>query len=143
VNIHDLTLSAFGPTTLGTTDLRKLFGQKLAAAAELSNVRRILIVSSALLFDNIGWFGNILKATIFKKMLPDMANMEKAVMKNTLDWTIVRPPRLSDSGLTAQYKVEQDRLPNHSRIVSRADVADFMIKEAERNEYHHSIVGVC
>src|SRR5215813_940725 len=59
---HDVVLSAFGPATLASTDLRMKFGHVLAAAAEKSGVKRVLVVSSGLLFDNVGLLGNVLKS---------------------------------------------------------------------------------
>ena len=139
---HDVVLSAFGPATLASTDLRRKFGHILAAAAEKSGVKRVLVVSSGLLFDNVGLLGNVLKSTLFRKMLPDMANMEGELMRDSLEWTIVRPPRLIDGALTSNYVIQEGRLPEGRRAITRANVAEFMLNEAERKEHVKAIVGL-
>ncbi|SIO14520.1 Putative NADH-flavin reductase [Singulisphaera sp. GP187] len=137
---HDAVLSAFGPTTIRTTTLRRDFGRTLASAMEECGVRRVQIVSAAFLFRKIGILGALLKPTLFRFMAPDMAAMEREIMKDELAWTIVRPPRLTNGALTRGYRIADGELPGH--VISRADVADFMIQEAETPAHLHQIVGV-
>lgn len=94
---HDTVLSAFGPTTIWPTTLRRDFGRTLAAAMLESGVRRVQLVSAAFLFPKIGLVGELLKPTVFRFMAPDMADMEREIMKDELEWTIVRPPRLTNA----------------------------------------------
>jgi putative NADH-flavin reductase len=44
-----------------------------------------------------------------------------------LDWTIVRPPRLTNGPLTRSYRVGSGRNVRGGLSVSRADVADLML----------------
>src|SRR5262249_2160896 len=73
---HDVILSAFGPMTLKETSMRGDFGRALAAAMRKSGVNKAQVVSSAFLFDDVGMFGNILRGTFFRQLVPDMAHME-------------------------------------------------------------------
>jgi putative NADH-flavin reductase len=64
--------------------------------------------------------------------------MEEIITKSQLQWEMVRPGMLSDGPLAQQYKV----LPGlYKRMkvgkVSRADVADFLLKEAENPKMIH------
>jgi len=65
------------------------------------------------------------------------------VMKSALEWTIARPPRLTDGGYTGKYRVREGHLPRCGFIVSRAEVADYMIKAVENRVDIGKIVGVC
>lgn len=138
---HDAVLSAFGPSTLHRVKTRAQFGAVLAKALERSGVRRALVVSSALLFREQNAIGNLLRATLFRNLLPDMTAMEAALERDGLDWTIVRPPRLTNGPLMQDYGVADGRLPK-GMTVSRACVADFMVKEAERSAHVRQIVGL-
>jgi putative NADH-flavin reductase len=138
---HDVVLSAFGPSTLRRVTTRGEFGVALAAAMEGSGVRRALVVSSGLLFEEQNAIGKLLRGTLFRNLLPDMTAMEAAMEKDALEWTIVRPPRLTNGPLTKSYSVADGRLPK-GMTVSRACVADFMIKEAERPAHVRQIVGL-
>jgi putative NADH-flavin reductase len=138
---HDAVLSAFGPSTLRRVRTRGQFGEVLSKALERSGVRRALVVSSALLFREQNALGNLLRATLFRNLIPDMTAMEAALERNGFEWTIVRPPRLTNGPLTQNYGVADGRLPK-GMIISRACVADFMVKEAERPAHVRQIVGL-
>jgi putative NADH-flavin reductase len=138
---QDVVLSAFGPATLRRVTTRGEFGTALATAMERSGVRRAVVVSSGLLFEEQNTIGKLLRGTLFRNLLPDMTAMEATLEKDGLEWTIVRPPRLTNGPLTKSYSVADGRLPK-GMIVSRACVADFMIKEAERPAHVRQIVGL-
>jgi putative NADH-flavin reductase len=138
---QDVVLSAFGPATLRRVTTRGEFGTALATAMERSGVRRAVVVSSGLLFEEQNAIGKLLRGTLFRNLLPDMSAMEATLEKDGLEWTIVRPPRLTNGPLTKSYSVADGRLPK-GMTVSRACVADFMIKEAERPAHVRQIVGL-
>ena len=138
---QDVVLSAFGPATLRRVTTRGEFGTALATAMGRSGVRRAVVVSSGLLFEEQNAIGNLLRGTLFRNLLPDMSAMEATLEKDGLEWTIVRPPRLTHGPLTKSYSVADGRLPK-GMTVSRACVADFMIKEAERPAHVRQIVGL-
>jgi putative NADH-flavin reductase len=139
---HDIVLSAFGPTTLRSTTLRRDFGRTVAQSMRAGGVRRLLIVSSALLFPGGGLLPGFLRATIFRQMLPDTAAMETEIAQGDLDWTIVRPTRLTDGQSKHSYGVEDGSWPREGMTICRADVAHFMIEEAEKPQHVKQIVGV-
>jgi putative NADH-flavin reductase len=139
---NDIILSAFGPTTVRSSTLRREFGRTLAAAMRKSGVRRAQIVSAAFLFPDIGFVGRILKATLFRRMIPDMAGMEAEVSQSDLDWTVVRPPRLTNGPITDAYRIMDGALPPGGFFISRADVAQFMIDEAEKPAHVQQVVGL-
>jgi putative NADH-flavin reductase len=139
---HDAVLSAFGPTTVRTSTLRGDFGHTLASALREGGVRRVQLVSAAFLFREVGLLGALLKPTLFRFMAPDMAAMEREIMQEDLDWTVVRPPRLTNGPPTRGYRVADGELPASGYVISRADVADFMINEAETPSHLRRIVGL-
>jgi putative NADH-flavin reductase len=138
---QDVVLSAFGPATLRRVTTRGEFGTALATAMERSGVRRAVVVSSGLLFEEQNAIGKLLRGTLFRNLLPDMSAMEATLEKDGLEWTIIRPPRLTNGPLTKTYSAADGRLPK-GMTVSRACVADFMIKEAERPAHVRQIVGL-
>jgi putative NADH-flavin reductase len=139
---HDAVLSSFGPATVRSSTLRREFGRALAAAMRKGGVRRMQIVSSAFLFRDLNLFGRLLKTTLFRQLVPDMAGMESEVCQGDLDWTIVRPPRLTNGPARHSYRVADGNLPKGGFLISREDVADFMIDEAEKAAHLRQIVGV-
>jgi len=78
-----------------------------------------------------------LTARLFMKLVlrhvySDKTLMEEAITASGLKWVIVRPGMLTSGPLTEKYKVE-NRLYKGMNIssISRADVADYMVKQAE------------
>jgi putative NADH-flavin reductase len=138
---HDAVLSAFGPLTVRSSTLRREFGRSLTAAMRQSGVQRTEIVSAAFLFRDLGLLALMLKATLFRQMIPDMAGMESEVCQSDLEWTIVRPPRLTNGPAKHSYRIEDGSLPKGGALISRADVAHFMIGEAENPTHLRQIVG--
>ncbi len=73
------------------------------------------------------FFKYLLKAVYF-----DKSKMETIITQSKIKWEIVRPGILKNKSLTEKYKVET-QLYKGIKIGStnRADVADFMVKQAE------------
>ena len=139
---QNAVLSAFGPAVVRRITTRRDFGRALATAMRQSGVLRVALVSSALLFPKVSLLGVVLRKTICKNIVPDSAGMEAEISDNALDWTIVRPPRLTNGPLTRAYRVADGRLPEGGAVISRADVADFMLNEIEKSEHQRQIVGL-
>jgi len=65
---------------------------------------------------------------IFKNGYTDMLHMEIIVKASSMDWTILRPPRLTNGEHSGKYKVAVNKpLPN-GWLLSRADLADYIVK---------------
>jgi putative NADH-flavin reductase len=61
--------------------------------------------------------------------------MEAQIAGSGLDWTLVHVARLTNGPALGRYRAEPgDSLPG-ALTISRADVADFMLKELERGEW--------
>ncbi|GLW53278.1 NAD(P)-dependent oxidoreductase [Kitasatospora phosalacinea] len=72
----------------------------------------------------------------------DLARMEDAVLASGLDWTVVRPPRLTDGPLTSDYRVAYGRNLRGGSKVSRADVAHCMLRSVGDPDTVGRILGV-
>ena len=108
-----------------------------------AGMRRLLVVSVAFLFPESGFVGALLKNVILRANSADSQEMERVVGSSALDWTIVRPPRLTHGPRTERYRVEDGHLPRGGRVISRADVAHFMLNETEHPAHIGKIVAVC
>jgi putative NADH-flavin reductase len=140
---HDAVLSALGPPGPGPTTILGDGARSTVAAMQATGVRRLLVVSAAVLFDDAGVLSTILRRTLLRNVAKDSTEMERAVMSSGLEWTIARPPRLTNGPLTGRYGVADDRLPDDTRLtISRADVAHFLLQEVEASAHMHRIVGV-
>jgi uncharacterized protein YbjT (DUF2867 family) len=64
---------------------------------------------------------------LFAAAHTDSAPMEDALRASGLDWTIMRPPRLTNKPATGQYRAAIDQNVRRGRSISRADFAHFML----------------
>jgi putative NADH-flavin reductase len=143
---HDAILSGFGPRVpIAKTDANLLrnFATALTAAMHHANVRRAVIVSTAFLFKDsllppTYLFGRLL----FPGVVIDADAMEHIFFDSGLDWTIVRPPQLTNKPLTAKYRVRTGHLPRFGFNISRADVAHSFLKTVQDPASIQKIVGV-
>jgi putative NADH-flavin reductase len=65
----------------------------------------------------------------------DKEQQETAVRTAALEWTIVRPARLTDGSATHRYRAAEGIRLNWRSHISRADVADFVIGESHKCQY--------
>ena len=79
---------------------------------------------------------------IFPTVVADAAGMEEIFRTSRLDWTMVRPPQLTNHPHSGKYRVREGHLPAFGFKVSRANVAEFMVKCAEDAQAVRKIFGV-
>ncbi len=76
-----------------------------------------------------------------KKAMADKEEQEKAIRESGLDWIIVRPGGLTDGPKTGQYTFGTD--PKIvARQISRADLADFVLRQLIDDAFLHQAVAV-
>lgn len=140
---HDAVLSSLGPTGIGPTTIVADGARATVAAMQAIGLRRLLLVGVAVLFENDGILPAIARRTFLRNVARDSAEMERVVAASGLDWTVARPPRLTDGKPTFAYGVADGRMPDGARLtISRADVAHFLLDEVERPAHVHRIVGL-
>lgn len=73
----------------------------------------------------------------------DKAKQEKLIRNSNLNWTIVRPGQLTNGKFTGKYK-HGENLGNYilTKMISRANVAHFMLSQLTDPSYLKKAVGV-
>lgn len=81
----------------------------------------------------VSWLVKMFLKYFLKDVYADKTKMEEIITNSDLNWTVVRPGRLLDKELTEKYRIE-NKLFKGIKIggINRADVADFLIKQAEK-----------
>jgi putative NADH-flavin reductase len=142
---HDAVLSTLGPPGPAPNTITSESARATVKAMQTTGVHRILVVGVAALFPDIGVFGRLLRSTLLRNVADDSAEMERIVKASGLDWTIVRPPRLTNGPRRERYGLAVDHLPDGAggnATVSRADVAHFMLNELEHRAHILQVVGI-
>jgi putative NADH-flavin reductase len=143
---HDAVLCAIG-TGAGRTTLREDGTCNIVRAMGKAGVRRLICQSSMGIGDsraNLGFFTKYVIVPVFlRHAFADHERQEDVVKGSNLDWTIVRPPHLKDGPRTGQYR--HGFATTDTEIqgkISRADVADFMLKQLTDDTYVCQTPGV-
>jgi putative NADH-flavin reductase len=138
---HDAVISCLGQrSTSDATLLREAAGAALEALGR-AGVRRYVVVSQGLLFPSRNPIIHLLRL-ILARHVADSAAMERLVGASDVDWTIVRPPRLLDGGDAKGYRIELDEQPKGGWSMQRADLAAYLLDEAEYRKNPRAIVGI-
>jgi putative NADH-flavin reductase len=148
----DGVLSALGPRSKADAGIVTQGTKLIVAAMKATDVRRLIVISAypvgtvpsparpnppkhdpgdGLVMRTV--LNPIVKA-VFRSTYADLAEMEDVVRASGLDWTIARPPRLVNKAFTGKYRTSFERNLPGGRTISRADLADFMLKALTRPE---------
>jgi len=160
VNGCDAVLSGLGPRSKSDTGVASTGTTAIVDAMRATGTRRLLVVSAAPIGTvpspayprpprhdpGDGFFMRHLFAPLTKLALRnqyrDLAAMEAIVRDSGLDWTIVRPPRLTNKRRTGRYRTAYGHNLRRGFLISRADVADLMLRVINDTGSIHQVVGV-
>jgi putative NADH-flavin reductase len=127
---HDAVLTALGSNKAGD-ELIKASTTALVQAMRQSGVQRVVMLSSIAAAPTYRARGLMrLLGFLMRGMVADKASGESVLRRSGLDWTIVYATSLRDGPKTASYRVSTVETVPPSANAVRADVADFMLKQA-------------
>jgi uncharacterized protein len=144
----DLVISALGTgTNLKPTEIYSKGGQQIISAMRKAGKKRLITLTAAA-FDptdpgNNSFIVKYIVQPLLKNIYADMQQWETILDNNKdIDWTIVRPSRLTNGKGKTNYRVQQNRCPKGGSKISRKDLADFIIQEINSDKYVHQKVAI-
>jgi uncharacterized protein YbjT (DUF2867 family) len=111
-------------------------------------VRRVFVISasaieiSPVLPAFVRFAAKYIVQKLLRYMYADLRVMESRVKESGLDWTIVRPPRLTNSAMTGRYRFAVNSFLPNCLSISRADVAHFIVHHADDRGIFRGVVEV-
>jgi putative NADH-flavin reductase len=156
----DAVLSGLGPRSNSEAGVASHGTRAIVTAMQATGTRRIVVVSAAPIGTvpspgrpnppkhdpGDGFFMRHLGAPLTKaalrKTYADLAEMEDILRDSGLDWTIIRPPRLTDKPLTGSYRTAFGRNLRRGLFISRADVAHLMLGVPGQPDTIHQVIGI-
>ncbi len=142
---HDAVLVVLGAGRKGR--VRAEGTRNIIAAMHAHGVKRLICQSSLGVGDSRGNLNFFWKYIMFGMLLrpayADHELQEQYVRTSGLDWTIVRPAAFIDGEHTGQYRHGFSTTDKSGALkISRADVADFLLKQLEDLRYLHQSPGL-
>ena len=156
----DAVLSGLGPRKLSEAGITSRGTRVIVDAMKATDARRIVVVSAAPIGTvpspgrpnppkhdpGEGFFmRNMLSPmikTVLRKHYADLALMEDILRDSGLLWTVMRPPRLTDRQLSGSYRTAYGQNLRGGLTISRADVADMMLRVLEQPETINQAIGI-
>lgn len=122
--------------------------ENLIQAMHGHGVKRLVAVSALGVGEtrqHMGFLYNLLLTpALVEGFVEAKQEQERLVMSSDLDWTIVRPGRLTDGPLVGTYHHGHGmEIPSPDPTVSRADLAHFLLRQIEDRTYLHQTPGIC
>src|SRR5258708_7037124 len=112
----------------------------LVTAMEEAQVKRLICVTGFGAGDSRGRGGflyNVAFHLLLGHVYDDKDVQERIVRSSKLDWGIVRPVTLADGPKTNAYRALVDPLRSTCGVISRAAVADFLVKQIDYDTFLH------
>jgi putative NADH-flavin reductase len=137
---HDAVISALGhsqPSPHGH-DLHP-GASHILEAMKAAQVSRLIWISSHGVGDSQGRSGFLFERIFvplrLRSEFADKERQEALVTASDLDWTIIRPARLTNKPPTRQVRAQPRLKISIRNSVSRADVAEFVLAELEHGDH--------
>jgi putative NADH-flavin reductase len=136
---HDAVVSLLGPRKVfKPSSMLRDSALATARAMHRAVIKRLVVLSAAAHFPGIP---NRIASFIMRKHMRDSLAMEEVVQANGLDWTIARPPRLTQEDYTT-YRSREGAAPRRGFSLARKAVAAFMLDAIEQKKHFRKIVGI-
>ena len=153
-------ISTVGPHRAAQAGIVAPATAAIAHAMDCAGVRRLLVISAAPVgvvpsthrqhpprYDPgddplMRYLLSPLIRRLFDRHYTDLAAMEGQLRNGNLDWTTIRPPRLTNGPLTGTYRTAIDRNVRHGLTISRPDVAHLMLTVLQQPETVRHAIGV-
>ncbi|TCT20683.1 NAD(P)-dependent oxidoreductase [Thiobaca trueperi] len=118
--------------------------ERILAAMHDQGVRRLVVVTSLGVGESraqLAWVWRVIMDLTLKSILEAKAEQERLVKASGLDWVIVRPGGLTNGPRTGAYRYGTDPTLKAGRV-SRADVADFVLRQLTGDSFLHQAPAV-
>lgn len=143
---QDVVLAALGSSPFKNTNVRSEGNLLIIQAMKKAGIRRLITLSTLGAGDSKPTLPvkyKIIFGTLLRKAFADHEAQENYVKQSQLDWTIVRPAAYTNGGHSGKYR---HGFPVTDKTItakiSRADVADFMLKQVTDNMYIRKTPGL-
>ena len=140
---QDAVVSALGTTRSTQVAVCTNGVANIVAAMTARGVRRLVVVSAFGAADSHdrSMYTRLVWLSMRAKM-EDKETMERVMRSSGLDWTIVRPPALGNQKPRGTYETSADLRMRITSRVSRADLADFILREVHRPTFVGATPGI-
>lgn len=110
----------------------------LVSAMESQGLKRLICVTGFGAGDShesISCLQRVPFRLVFGRAYDDKSIQERLIKNSSLDWTIARPGVLTNGRRTERYKILDKPSQWRNGMISRSDVAEFLVRQIEDRTY--------
>jgi putative NADH-flavin reductase len=137
----EAVISCLGQTSRKDGEIVRKSAKAMLEAMGQTNTHRYLVLSAAMLFPSFNPAIHLLRLML-SRHVKDTSAMEAIVKESNIDWTIIRPPRLTDGKVGRGYRLAIGHQPKGPSAIRRIDVATYLVDEVEQARHKKLIVGL-
>jgi putative NADH-flavin reductase len=142
----DAVVSVLGGTSKEHPNVLQSGARSIVTAMRMTGVRRLVAVSNSA---HTPAEGDTLPRKLVQWMLnrvvrvpfQDVREMEREIGESNVEWTILRPARMTNGALSGHYRTAIGKHVSGGWRISRADVADAILQVLEDDKTIKTFVG--
>ncbi len=136
----EAVIIAIGPRNASPEIFCAAATQNIIDAMQTSGVRRLVCQTGAMIGDypHLSWFMRSMK-NAYRKQQPaqakDRLEQEQRVAASGLDWTLIKPPRLTNGPARGRVRSGERLNVGAMSSISRLDLSRFILDQVDSPEY--------
>lgn len=145
----DAVIVALGPKSDGTGNVMAEGTDNIIGAMKKHGIRRVIVESSFPMSGSPEGMAFLKKLGMTEEQMAmakpatdDKIRQEGKVRESGLQWVIVRPLMLTEGAKTSHYRVGEKLDVKPEDHISRSDVADFMLRSLNDDEWLYKTVTI-
>jgi putative NADH-flavin reductase len=143
---QDAVISALGNgKSLGAESLMQRCLLAIRLGMQRAQVKRLIVTSAFGVGNSVNDAPVLMRVVyrlLMKQVFDDKAASEAQLMKSDLEWTVVYPVMLTNGPRTPSYRAGEKIAVKGFATVSRADVADFILKQLQDARFVRKVAVV-
>jgi putative NADH-flavin reductase len=149
---QDAVISAIGVAGgFGSDKPTTLYSQgnaNLLQAMQKKGLNRLFVISASAIEISpvLPFYIRLIEKYVVQKLLKhmyaDLRNMEKLVKQSDANWTILRPPQLTNGPVAGKYRIAINSFLKNCLKISRADVAHFIINNINNTSTYKATIEI-
>ncbi|XP_055638556.1 flavin reductase (NADPH) [Toxorhynchites rutilus septentrionalis] len=122
---------------LASTTMLSTGMQNIVNAMKTANMKKVSVCLSSFLF-----FEPDKVPKMFADLTADHRRMLQIIQDSGLEYRAILPPHIADEPST-EYAIAYNKSPGFSRLISKIDLAKFLIDSLYNEEHAQQIIGIC
>lgn len=142
IDDSDAVISCLGSSTTAKSEELTMMAASVIKVLQETNIKKVVYMSTAGIENEFNGFMKWLVHMVLGDVIADHARAAKLYRRSGLTYVIARPLRLKDAKATYRYNMSEEGLPKSKKPVSRANVADFLIKAATTDAFDNRSIAL-